>query len=123
MLNVAYVFGFNEIDELSKNLKLSFGVRSNLAVAGMLPSFFKLICWLLVLPTLVLGNFSKMVLSSRYYFGCSTLSVGKAPSPFKSNVSLCVFGYCYPFSTMASNIPAYEAIIVGLKVILMYSCS
>ena len=97
ILKVAYVFGFKDIEELSMNLKLSEGERSNFAVAGMLPSFFKLICWLFIFPTLVLGNFNKIVLSSKYSFGCSTLNVGSAPSPFRSNVNLCVFGYCSPF--------------------------
>lgn len=60
-------------------MKLSLGIKSNLAVAGILPSFFKLICCVFDLPTLVFGNFNRIVLSSRNYLGFSTRNVGKAP--------------------------------------------
>lgn len=44
MLKTEYVFGLRDTVVLSMNLKQSLGIKSNLAVAGMLPSFFKLIC-------------------------------------------------------------------------------
>lgn len=62
ILKTEYVLGLSETVGLSMNLKLSLGMRSNLAVAGMLPSFFRLICCVFDLPTLVLGNFIKIVL-------------------------------------------------------------
>jgi hypothetical protein len=49
--------------------------------------------------------------------------VGKAPSPFRSNKSLWVLGSDYPLSTMAEKVPAYEAMMVGLKISFTYWCS
>ena len=60
-LKIEYVLGLRDTVALSRNLKLSLGIKSNLAVAGILPSFFRLICWVLAFPTLVLGNFRRMV--------------------------------------------------------------
>jgi hypothetical protein len=50
-------------------LKWSLGVSSNLAVAGMLPSFLRLIDCVQALPILVLGNLRIKVRSSKYSFG------------------------------------------------------
>ena len=94
------------------------GVKSNFTVAGTYPSFFKSIESVTVLSNLVRGNFSKIVLSSNHVFGFSNLRVGKAPSPLKSKANLCVLGNYSPFSTIASNIPAYYAIILGLNATL-----
>lgn len=86
----------SDVVELSINLKLSLGIKSNLAVAGILPSFLRYIYCVFVFPTLVLGNFNRNVLSSRNYFGFYTRSVGRTPYPLISKVNLCVLGYCSP---------------------------
>lgn len=43
MLNVPYALGESVIELFSMNLKWSLGVKSNFAVAGMVPSFFRII--------------------------------------------------------------------------------
>ena len=109
---------------------------SHFTVAGIYPSFFSIIgstqdylylkkkkyfvlinklYFLITLSILTLGNFNKGVESLNHSFGFSNFIVGIAPSPLKSNINLCVLGFYSPFSTIASNIPLYYAIIVGLK--------
>ena len=83
-----YAFGDKVKELLSINLKWSLWVNSNFVVAGIVPSFFSEIDWTHAFPILVLGNFNKIVLSSKNYLGFYTLIVGNAPSPFKSKRSL-----------------------------------
>lgn len=89
-----------------------------MTVAGTYPSFLSTIGKATILSILVLGNFNNIVLSSNHVFGFSNLIVGNAPSPRRSKARRCVFGSYSPFSTIASNIPAYYAIIVGLNATL-----
>jgi hypothetical protein len=49
------------------------------------------------LPSLVFGNFKEIVLSSMKSFGFYTFIVGRTPYPLRSNINLCVFGFCSPF--------------------------
>ena len=94
-----------------KEAKKPLGLRSNLQVAGTMPSFFSRTGNMLLLSTRVLGNFITNVLSSNHSLGFSIFSVGKAPSPLRSKKSLWVLGFYSPFSTIASKTPAYWAII------------
>lgn len=69
ILNVPYALGERVIELFSINLKWSLGVKSNFAVAGIVPSFFKIIDWVQDFPILVFGNLTISVLSSAYSFG------------------------------------------------------